>query len=62
MIEYEKINDIFIGFPINEGYHDIKIIYTSPYLLEGMMISICGYMIFLPIIYNDIFRKKRVKK
>ena len=60
--EYEKINDTFIGFPINEGYHDIKIIYTSPYLFEGMIVSICGYLILLPIIYNDVFKKKRVKK
>jgi len=59
---YEKINDTFIGFKINEGYHNIKIIYKSPYLLEGMIISICGYMMFLPIIYNDIFKKKRVMK
>ncbi len=50
LTEYEKINDTFIGLPINEGYHDIKIIYTSPYLFEGMIVSICGYMIFLPII------------
>ena len=62
LTEYEKINDTFVGLPINEGYHDIKIVYTSPYLFEGMIVSICGYMIFLPIIYNDIFKKKRVKK
>lgn len=59
---YEKINDTFIGFEINEGFHNIKIIYTSPYLLEGMIISICGYMIFIPIIYNDILKKRSVKK
>ena len=62
LTEYEKINDTFIGFPINEGYHDIKIVYTSPYLFEGMIVSISGYLMFLPIIYNDIFKKKRVKK
>lgn len=62
LTSYEKINDTFIGFEINEGYHNIKIIYKSPYLLEGMIISICGYMIFLPIMYNDIFKKKRVMK
>ena len=60
--EYEKVNNTFIGFYINEGYHDIKIVYTSPYLFEGMIVSISGYLMFLPIIYNDIFKKKRVKK
>ena len=33
--------------------------YTSPYLLEGLIMSITGYMIFLPVIYSDIFKKKR---
>ena len=62
LTEYEKVDDTYIGFEINEGYHNIKIIYTSPYLFEGMVISILGYMIFLPIIYSDIFkgRKKKV--
>ena len=58
-MEYERINESFIGFKIDEGHHDIKIIYTSPYLLEGLIMSITGYMIFLPVIYSDIFKKKR---
>lgn len=57
--EYEKVDDTFIGFEINEGYHNIKIIYTSPYLFEGMVTSILGYMLFLPIIYSDIFKKRK---
>ena len=59
LTEYEKVDDTFIGFEINEGYHNIKIIYTSPYLFEGMVTSILGYMIFLPIIYSDIFKKRK---
>ena len=59
IIEYEKVDDTFIGFPINEGHHDIKIVYTAPYLPEGMVVSIVGYLIFLPIIYSDIFKKKK---
>ena len=58
-IKYEKVNDSFIRFKIDEGHHDIKIIYTSPYLLEGLITSIAGYMIFIPVIYSDIFKKKR---
>jgi len=58
LIDYEMVNNAFIGFPINEGHHKIEIIYTAPYLLEGMIVSILGYMIFLPIIYSD-FRKRK---
>ena len=57
--EYEKVDEAFIGFKINEGHHDIKITYTSPYLFEGMIISIFGYMIFIPIIYSDIFKRRK---
>ena len=60
LVEYEKINDTFIGFEIAEGYHEISVIYTSPYLFEGMIISIMGHMIFLPVIYTDLL--KRIKK
>ena len=59
--DYENVGEGFIGFEINEGYHDIKIMYTSPYLLEGMVVSILGYMIFLPIIYLNLFKGRRKK-
>ena len=62
LTNYEKVDDVFIGFPITEGHHDIEITYTSPYLLEGMIISILGYMLFIPIIYSDIFKNKYLKK
>ena len=59
LTEYELVDNAFIGFPITEGHHTIKIVYVSPYLLEGMVASICSYMIFLPIIYSDIIKKKK---
>lgn len=60
-ISYEKVDNAFIGFPINEGSHEITIRYISPYLFEGMVVSLFGYMIFLPIIYSDYIKKKRSK-
>lgn len=62
LIEYEKVDTAFIGFPINEGHHNIKIVYTSPYLSVGLTMSICGFMIFLPIIYSDLAKEKKKKK
>lgn len=62
LINYEKVDTSFIGFEINEGHHDIEIIYIAPYLLEGMITSIIGYMIFLPIIYSDLRRKKKKRE
>jgi len=60
-VKYEKVNNAFIGFPINEGSHEITINYISPYLFEGLIISLVGYMIFIPIIYSDYIKKKRNK-
>lgn len=62
LINYEKVDNSFIGFEINEGHHDIEIIYIAPYLLEGMITSIVGYMIFLPIIYSDLRKRNKKKK
>ena len=59
LVKYELVDNAFIGFPINEGHHDIEIAYISPYLLEGMILSITGYMIFIPIIYTDLVRRKK---
>lgn len=60
-IPYEKVDKGFIGFAINEGHHEIEIVYIAPYLFEGMVVSIIGYMIFIPIIYSDIRRKRSVR-
>lgn len=57
-IEYEKVSESFLGFEINEGSHTIQVLYIAPYLLEGLVISLGGYMIFLPIIYSDLKKKK----
>ena len=59
LIDYELVDNAFIGFPINEGHHDIEISYISPYLLEGMILSLVGYMIFIPVIYTDLIRRKK---
>ncbi|HOO68125.1 MAG TPA: YfhO family protein, partial [Bacilli bacterium] len=60
-VDYELVDNSFIGFPINEGSHEIQISYVSPYLLEGLITSLVGYMIFIPIIYSD-FKKRRKRK
>lgn len=60
-VDYEKVNTTFIGFPIHEGSHKISIKYTSPYLKEGIIITLCSSMIMLPILYTDLFIKKKRK-
>lgn len=50
---YEVVNKSFIGFKINEGSHDIRIVYVSPLFKEGLVISGVGLVLFVvTVIYN----------
>ena len=56
--ELLKLSTTFIGTKINEGHHDIKIIYKTPLLLIGKIISIIGIIIFIISLYiNKNFEK-----
>ena len=57
-ISYEKVNNGFIGFPINKGYHDIKLVFEAPYYKEGKIISIITLVSLIPL---SIYEKKKNK-
>ena len=61
-IEYEKLNGIFVGFPINKGHHQIEITYEAPYFKEGQIISIIGFITFIILIIYQQFRPKQKLK
>lgn len=52
-IKYEKVNKAFLGFPIKEGKHQIEIIYHSPFLNIGYLITMIGILSFGIIVYKD---------
>ncbi len=52
-IDYEKANLGFIGFELEVGSYEIKLSYTIPYLKQGMILSIVGFMIFGVIILGE---------
>ena len=58
---YELVNKSFIGFPISKGSHDIKIVYTSPLLKTGKILSIIGIIILFGIIGKEVENKKLLK-
>lgn len=57
-IDYEKVNTSFIGFKINKGFHEIKIIYEAPGFKEGILISGIFTGIFIVIAFKE-WEKKR---
>lgn len=54
-VETYKILDSLLGFNLPEGTHRIEYLYTTPYLLEGIMISLLSLLLLFFILYR---RKK----
>lgn len=57
-VSYERTNISFIGFPIDKGYHNIKIIYTAPWLNIGKVVSIFGVICFFVVVVSKGVVKK----
>ena len=55
-IQYEKVDEAYIGFPITEGLHSIEIEYHVPYKAIAYLLSILGIISFITITY---FESKR---
>lgn len=53
---YEKVNTAFLGFKIKKGTHHIKMIYHSPYLKQGILLSLlglCGLILEIILDYKN---------
>lgn len=57
--EPEMVDTAFLGFKLNKGEHDIKIIYTAKGLLTGKIVSCIGILMFIAIV---VFKTKRNKQ
>ena len=55
-------NKYFLGINITKGEHQIEMKYTTPYLKEGLVISIIGILIFGIIIFIENFGKNTLEK
>ena len=54
-VETYKILDSLLGFTISKGTHRIEYRYTTPFLLEGSLVSLASLLLVILILYN---RKK----
>lgn len=55
-------NKYFLGINITKGEHQIEMKYTTPYLKEGLVISIIGILILGIIIFIENFGKNTMEK
>ncbi len=59
-VNYEVVNNSFIGFPIKKGVYEIKIIYKAPLFKEGAIVSMFGFTLFLFIVLKDVKKRNSV--
>ena len=56
-IEYEKVDENYIGFPITQGTHQVSISFKSPGKILGTILSIIGLISFIIVVYLERQRK-----
>jgi uncharacterized membrane protein YfhO len=57
--ELLQANVMYMGLPLMAGSHTIKLVYVTPYLREGIIISIVGLIILIGIIvYHHFYKRK----
>ncbi len=57
LTDYELVDTAFMGFPILKGPHQIKIVYKSPYLKEGKIITLIGFISFVIVLCYERCRR-----
>ncbi len=57
VIDYERVDDNYIGFPITAGTHKVSISFNAPGKVLGMILSIIGFITTGVIIYLEKMRK-----
>ena len=56
-IDYEKVDEAFIGFPIQKGHHEIFIEYEAPLKGISLLLTQIGIVLFCIITYLESKRK-----
>lgn len=54
-----RANTMYMGTPLTKGNHDIQLIYTTPFIKIGAMISCSGVILFISVCY---YEKKKTKQ
>lgn len=58
IVEGEKVNTAFLGFPIKKGSHQIEIIYHAPGVAAGKVMSLIGVILLLCCFLSE---RKRIR-
>ncbi len=61
-VKPEKVNLCFLGFPVNQGVHDIRIVYRAPLLYEGMLTGGAGWALFLLLVLLERMPRTKISR
>lgn len=59
--QVECVDTAFVGFPLKQGHHEIKITFTAPLRNEGLLMSAGGVLILAILVFFE-YPPKRKKK
>ena len=52
-VDYEEVYDTFIGIHLNKGSHEIKMVFYSPGIVIGSIMTLAGISILCVMIHKD---------
>lgn len=61
-VDIINVNTGFIGIPLSKGVHDIKFVYSTPYLDLGIKLSCVGLVLMIIVFIIDIIRHRKRKE
>ena len=61
-VEYDKLADVFIGINLKKGSHEIEMVYRTPGLRLGALLTVIGTLLFFGYNFFSNKSKKRSNK
>lgn len=61
-VEYDKLADVFIGINLKKGSHEIEMVYRTPGLRLGALLTVIGTLLFFGYNFFSNKSKKRPNK
>ncbi|WP_235234339.1 YfhO family protein, partial [Faecalicatena contorta] len=58
--EYEKVNTAFLGMKVQEGKHEIEMIYHAPGVMIGKILSMIGVVVLFSL--NVVMKRRRYER
>ena len=55
--ELKKANNMYMAVELEEGHHTIQLIYCTPYIKTGAVLTLAGLLLYFILVYRS--RRKK---